>query len=569
MGIKKSRAEQMVCKLYSNIALILLVVAVLAGCSSSKENSPATVTPGKEVAEQTTNIATMAPAGETSNKFDPPVEVTMVNLAYGAIAFGPNEDMNNNRWNTYIKDHYGISVKSLWDAPGDQLEQKTNLMIATGNLPDIFLATPKQFVQLNNAGLIEDLTDVYEKYAPQNIKDIMSQAGQEVTDAATVKGRLMALPWTGSVKESVPVVWIREDWMKKLNLTGPKTMDDLLAIAKAFTTGDPDGNSKPDTNGLPIDKDFTLINAFLNGYHAYKDIWIKDSSGKLVYSSVQPELKTALAKLQEMYKAGEIDQEFGVKDTSKVTESIGSNKLGIFLGSMGGGNTLAALTPDVKWNSYPIPSIDGSQTLLQHPLNINYGFWVVKKGIQHPEVLYKLADAWFKLFYENKDEDIYVKYNSDQKTAFFLQAPVQVYKPYKNMETSIHLAPILESGKTATDEELSKLTPEERLNYGFIQKYMAGDQSFWKYASRSGIGGAGDIVSQYVQNNQFKPDQFVGAPTPTMVQKGAILQKMEDQMITKIITGAPIDQFDQFVAEWNKLGGEQMTQEVNDWYNNN
>ena len=27
-----------------------------------------------------------------------------------------------------------------------------------------------------------------------------------------------------------------------------------------------------------------------------------------------------------------------------------------------------------------------------------------------------------------------------------------------------------------------------------------------------------------------------------------------------------MDKFDEFVINWNKLGGEEITQEVNDWY---
>lgn len=72
----------------------------------------------------------------------------------------------------------------------------------------------------------------------------------------------------------------------------------------------------------------------------------------------------------------------------------------------------------------------------------------------------------------------------------------------------------------------------------------------------------------YVKNNQYKPNQFVGAPTPSMVQKNANLAKMELEVFTKIILGDSLDRFDTFVEDWKRLGGEQMTKEVNDWYKN-
>jgi putative aldouronate transport system substrate-binding protein len=43
---------------------------------------------------------------------------------------------------------------------------------------------------------------------------------------------------------------IRKDWLDKLNLEVPTNPEELLAVAKAFTEQDPDGNGKNDTYGL-------------------------------------------------------------------------------------------------------------------------------------------------------------------------------------------------------------------------------------------------------------------------------------------------------------------------------
>lgn len=41
---------------------------------------------------------------------------------------------------------------------------------------------------------------------------------------------------------------------------------------------------------------------------------------------------------------------------------------------------------------------------------------------------------------------------------------------------------------------------------------------------------------------------------------------MQNEVFVKIILGESIDTFDQFVEDWKKLGGDQITQEVNEWY---
>ena len=43
---------------------------------------------------------------------------------------------------------------------------------------------------------------------------------------------------------------VRQDWMEKLNLEEPKTLDDFYNVFKAFKEQDPDGNGKDDTYGL-------------------------------------------------------------------------------------------------------------------------------------------------------------------------------------------------------------------------------------------------------------------------------------------------------------------------------
>lgn len=544
-----------------SVACALAAVAIVSGCSSGKKAE--------------TGDSTTAPAKESvqglPDKYDPPIKMSFVNGFTGVASYENGDDEKNNPWTRYIRDTYGIDLEVKWAAPLGNLEEKTNLMIASSDLPDFFLASPKQLVQLTKAGLIEDLTDVYNKYAPPLVKQLIQDAGEEPMEAAKLNGRLMGLPFTGLVKESVPVLWVREDWMKKLNLSEPKTMQDVLAMSEAFTNRDPDGNGTNDTFGLPLTKDLGYSIGFMNGFHAYYDIWIKDNSGNLVYSSIQPEMKNALAKLQEMYKSGQLDKEFGVKDDAKVIESIGNNKVGMMFGTMfSAGSPLQKATPNSLWIPLPVPSIDATPAKVQHGLNLTYGFWVVKKGMQHPEAILKMAEAFVKEFYENTSDEVYKKLNvnnvNGSNISHWVQAPVKIYKPFKNADMSTHLEPLLKSDAPATAEQLAKLTPEERDYYGRIQKYKAGDMNYWSAWARAGLNGSGSIINLYKNENRFMADQFFTVPTPAMVQKGANLQKMEMEMMTKIILGAPLDEFDKFVSEWKRLGGDEITKEVNEWY---
>jgi len=67
---------------------------------------------------------------------------------------------------------------------------------------------------------------------------------------------------------------------------------------------------------------------------------------------------------------------------------------------------------------------------------------------------------------------------------------------------------------------------------------------------------AGKLVNnQY----QFIPSDVMSAKLPTLI-------KMQEETMMKIIYGqAPVSDYDKFIENWKKLGGDEVTKEVNDW----
>ncbi|MNP53403.1 hypothetical protein D3C76_1478770 [compost metagenome] len=51
-----------------------------------------------------------------------------------------------------------------------------------------------------------------------------------------------------------------------------------------------------------------------------------------------------------------------------------------------------------------------------------------------------------------------------------------------------------------------------------------------------------------------------------MVDRQIILRDLQLEAYMNIILGRSIDEFDQFVENWRKLGGDQITSEVNAWF---
>src|SRR5690606_36061784 len=94
-------------------------------------------------------------------------------------------------------------------------------------------------------------------------------------------------------------------------------------------------------------------------------------------------------------------------------------------------------------------------------------------------------------------------------------------------------------------------------------------ESFWGWERTYGENGAFAILDQYEQNGQFLYDEITGPPTATMLERESFLVDLQHETYFDIILGNPIDEFDNFIEKWNKLGGEQITKEVNAWYTHN
>ncbi|WP_127588685.1 extracellular solute-binding protein [Paenibacillus koleovorans] len=535
--------------------LIVAMVGTLIGCSTSNSED------GKKVEE----------ARLTTGKYDPPITLTTVQKKPPTLKYADGDSIDNNPWTRAYEEEYGIKIKTLWSfstTEEAQWQQKTNLMIASGDLPDFFLATPEQFKQLLDADLLADLTKEYNN-APKRVRDTLVEGGELPIKSATKNGKLMAIPFTTVVKEGSHMIWIRTDWLKKLNLPEPKTMSDVLAISEAFTTKDPDGNGKNDTFGITLDKDFRVMKGFLNGYHAYLDIWVKNSSNQLVFSSVQPEMKKALGVLSEMFKKGQIDPEFGSKAYAKASESLVNGKIGILFNSFGAAlsplQSGIDIDPRMEWKAFPIVSVDSTPAKNQNALGVN-GYWVVKKGVKNADAVFKMIDFWIKTFYENKDMDTYYKYVNIKDTnieASYMNVAA-IYKPFKN--TDQHLKVI----KAAKDGDVSALTGDDKGVLERVKQFQAGNRTMWAWQAIYGEGGSLSVSDYYRKKELYEPDQFISAPLPVMAQKGAALAKLENEVFTKIILGqVGIDEFDKFVEEWKKTGGTEITAEVNEWYKQN
>ena len=544
-----------------------MVLGSLAGCGKEESGTTASV----DVEDPAWQEAMTTPYGKYPETVVYTLGKTATNFdVLDGTEYEGDDDVNN-AWTRYLKEKLNIQNENLFEAnDGDDYEQKVSMAIVSGEIPDIMVvgdyATLKQLYEND---LIADLTEVYENCASDKIKEIYDSYDGVCLETATFDGKLMGLPTT-EISHGPGILWLRKDWMDKCNLEEPKTMEDIYNILQQFLVQDPGGNGEGQTAGLVIDPEIAgnsggsyMPNNIFTLYGAYPKQWIDDGSGNAVYGSVQPQMKEALEQLSKMYSEGLIDKQFVTRTGDDRKGLLNSGKSGAFFGNWWGAWEVAdsmSLNKEAEWVPYICPvGSDGKVTMFSG--NPNSSYVVVRKEFEHPELVMKIASMQFDYSrYQEKDEEAYKEltdYGELNAGGSILATNIDYYDGFPR--SSKLVVDALESG------DISQLNRNDLTTYLNSKKYLEslenGEESTSSgWASYNSMLCASLVAETEV--NRVMP-VFFGS-TQSMALKWPTLEKMEQEMLLKIITGEkPVDYFDEFVETWNKTGGEQITEEVN------
>ncbi|MFR6333645.1 MAG: hypothetical protein ACLUOI_35960 [Eisenbergiella sp.] len=191
--------------------------------------------------------------------------------------------------------------------------------------------------------------------------------------------------------------------------------------------------------------------------------------------------------------------------------------------------------------------------------------WIaVNKNFENPEAVVKMINLFIeKCWGETGDNGKY--YAPPEAEGVWKLSPIQCSMPEKNLQAYLDIEAARQSG------DASSLTGEAKSIQDKLDSYYSGsDEGFALWGWERIYGPAPSSYSSINEMNEsgrIMINKFVGAPTETMTEKLSTLETMRDEIYTKIIIGeSSIDDFDTFVADFNKLGGDDMTAEVIEWY---
>jgi putative aldouronate transport system substrate-binding protein len=202
-----------------------------------------------------------------------------------------------------VHDKLNINLKVSFVPYGDDGDTKFNAAAAANGLPDFFQIPQNNdiFLQWVREGLIAPVDSLF-PLMPQRTKDRYSNP--QMQQIATIDGKKYVLQEKAGLTTRQGF-FIRKDWLDKLHLQEPKTLDDFYNVAKAFTQDDPDGDGKNDTfgfGGVTGVGQVGLGNNFEPFFGAYgiPGVWNFNTPGKVSLSLHDPGYLQAVEFLRKL-----------------------------------------------------------------------------------------------------------------------------------------------------------------------------------------------------------------------------------------------------------------------------
>lgn len=501
-------------KLFTILLVGLVAVAQFTGCTKKEStDAPAQGTQG-----------TQAPLKFTMNR-------SSNNNQYATSS----PDINNDKWVKEINKRANVEM-TIKMMDHNKFAEQMQLMFASGDIPDIVWSygdwKDKRLSGAVEAGVFTPLDDLLAKNKDKLtnlMKAIPEQAWKEAkTD---FDGKTYGIPAGYLGVPALNGTFVRKDLLDKYGLKAPTNLDEAVKMLKTFK----DNGMKFPYTGR---EKWNYTTTFLEPFGVATNRWNTNEKGELVPDIIRPEMKEALAFHANLVKEGLMDPEFLTTNGTDWNNKIKSGKAGIFThqasGLAGWDTGIKDSVPDGKFALIPAiagpKGAKGSTTspTIQTSLFINRNF--------------KEADRFLQ----------FLDWASTEEAQEFFAFGIEG-QDYTKKDGKIQYTPTTDAAKAT-----------ENAFRGILG--MVGDGSYNKLLTPYQPGG--QEVLNYFQN--------IGPKEGYHAYKTPIINALKDhpdlapeandlffEYAAKIVLGQiPVSDFDKFVAEYMKRGGDKVIKEA-------
>ena len=414
-------------------------------------------------------------------------------------------------------------------------------MLAANEAPDMFYNFSLKYVTgLANDGLLMPLDDLIKEHSTEYKKYIEKNSNLE-NWTRFEDGNTYAFTSARSVAEQANFgAWIRKDWLDKLNLPMPTTIDELYETAKAFKTlGD---------DVLPVAYVYWM---FPSIYQAHTQFYIKDDGSGLEYGPLTKRYESSLNMMKKFYDEGLLDKEFFVdNNASRQMEKWNNGKAGILLRQWYETDVQSLLKNHPEADPQPLPPLDteyGNGGYVQECPP--YKYVMINAEAKNPVGCMKFIDwmigeGWERL--KNGEEGVHFKYDGE--------IPVKI-----------------------CDAEISKKEVDYAKQYLMLQDYNFKPDWIEKMVAKDDfsqrLAGIRKKSLETVIKTPYRRDLPFDPPLSSVSRALTEFEVERDTIMLKVVTGGA--EYDgawglkESMAEWKRVGGEEAMKEADEWYKKN
>ena len=200
------------------MAVLFLVTCMLAGCDYNErvgieETMTEPVTETNDMSAQWKEAST-TPFG----RYPQTVTYTLAKeITEDNSKLPLGESYEDNAYTRLIREVINAQNQDVYENSGDSYYNGVYMMVTSGEIADVMVVSEEIMYQMQEKGMLEDLTDAYAQCASEKIKEIYESYGGEIFGNCTFGKRIMAVPET-NISNGPNLCWVRKDYLDKLGL---------------------------------------------------------------------------------------------------------------------------------------------------------------------------------------------------------------------------------------------------------------------------------------------------------------------------------------------------------------
>ncbi len=540
--------------------LVFVIAMGLIGCGKKAEEGNNEPESNKEAAVNS-DADTTGDSNEAASEFQTTFgsknfdNVTLTVEVFDRSNAPEGSTVIDNKWVDYINECMGkVGIKVEFVAvPRSEEVSKIQLMMASGTAPDLMLCYTASIAEgfFNDGGTVDLAPYIDAADQAQNLK---AYIGEECLNIGrNADNALWAVPARRSVTAESNL-FLRKDWLDKLGMQIPTTVEELYDVLKAFKDNNPDGRKDVLASSFYTDIIKIVASPFLTSISDAKSFDIASgSTTDFIYTD--PGAGEYYRWLNKLYNEGLMDPEYYVRTDQTLKEDFVSGRLGCFeanvsynVDSMRGSLLKALQQNDPEADVISIPPLknihDGQVYNQGYAINGAYVF--VPQTCKNVEAAVTYLDwmatkeGGFTLFHGKEGE--HFNYDSEG-------VPVIIDAEYNETDKDWirhDLFLIGNQGYYKTPEEFAKATSKEAPGY---EQY---------------------VIDNYNNASAGIFRNLATFTSPTYIEKDTEIGLLSDEYIVKMVTCKP-EEFDtilaEFIAKLKGIGYDSIIEERTEYFN--